>query len=216
MARAKTKSKAKKKPNAKPKTKSKPRPMQVTEFDFAPKFGKKTLGILAIQGILVLLFAYLVFSMVAIDFQSKSVWLVKDTTALLFLAVITITLYLIYLYSKKKDANVFGADFTAQFIIKETARDKLRNAKENPFVIAFLMIELAYAFIIALALYFYVDPEHSIIQWSEFLGPTEPLITTALNIIVFAAVTAVFLYMHSLAGKFDSLSLKARRTKKEK
>jgi len=211
MAKAKKKSKSK----AKKKTRAKPRAVREPELDFAPVFGKKTLGILAIQGILALLFAYLVFSMIAIDFSTRSIWIVKNTETLLYIMVTTILLYVIYLYSKKRDANVFGADFTAQFIIRETARDKIRNAKENPFVIAILAIELAYAFIIALALYFYVDPANSLIQWSELLGmQIESPVTIILNLVVFAAITAVFLFMHSLAGKSDSLSWKARKLKK--
>ncbi len=203
--------KAKKKAEVGPKAKPKIEPLVE-----APRSERKTLGVLAVQGILALLFAYLVFSMIAVDFQSKSFWVVKDPTALAFLAVITITLYLIYFYSKKKNTNVFDLDFSARALIKETTKRKVKNARENPFVIAILLIEIAYAFIIALALYFYVDPENSIIQWGELIAGIEPPFTTALNIIVFAVITALFLYMHSLAGKFDSLSLKARKLKKEK
>lgn len=186
------------------------------------KPGKPTFLIIAIQLLLIVFFAIELFQVIEVNFEERTLTLSKDIMPYAFMFLIVFTLYSIHLVSKKKGTKAFELTSDAQFIIKETAKIKLKRSKGNPFTIALLMIEIAYVMLIALAIYFYLDPAQEIAWWTKLGLELQPPITTILNLLVFAVITAVFIFMHHYAAQFNAVKFqgikgfkKTREKKKE-
>ncbi|MFH1234576.1 MAG: hypothetical protein V1493_03100 [Candidatus Diapherotrites archaeon] len=187
------------------------------------KLGRKALLVLAIQILLVLLFAFELFDAVKIGWKERTIDFSQDPSVYIMLCLIVFALYSINFVAKKRKANVYGLQAEVQSLIKDTAQAKIKCSRENPFTIALLMIEIVYVLMLAGAIYLYFDPDPNLnndwlLAWLIPLRPSaalQPPLGDALKVITFAAITAVFLYLHHHASKFDALDRHARKRKIE-
>jgi hypothetical protein len=188
------------------------------------KLGKKALLVLAIQILLVLLFAFELFDAVKIGWKERTIDFSQDPSVYIMLCLIAFALYSINFVAKKRKAKVYGLQAEVQSLIKDTAQAKIKRSRENPFTIALLMIEIVYVLALAGAIYLYFDPDPNLnndwlLAWLIPLKPSvadlPPPLSDALKVITFAAITVAFLYLHHHASKFDALDRHARKRKIE-
>jgi hypothetical protein len=188
------------------------------------RLGRKALLVIAIQLLLVLLFAFELLDAVKIDWEAPAIAFSQDPSVYIMLCLIVFALYSINFVAKKRNAKVYGLQAEVQSLIKDTAQAKIKRSRENPFTIALLMIEIVYVLVLAGAIYLYFDPDPNLnndwlLAWLIPLKPSvadlQPPLSDALKIITFVAITAAFLYMHRHASKFDALDRHARRRKIE-
>ncbi|MCX6801620.1 MAG: hypothetical protein NT067_00755 [Candidatus Diapherotrites archaeon] len=188
------------------------------------KLGRRALLVIAIQILLVVLFAFELFDAVKIGWKERTIDFSQDPSVYIMLCLIALALYSINFVAKKRKAKVYGLQAEVQSLIKDTAQAKIRRSRENPFTIALLMIEIVYVLVLAGAIYLYFDPDPNLnndwlLGWLVLLrksgADVQPPLSDALKIITFAAITGLFLYMHSHALKFDALDRHARKRKIE-
>lgn len=117
-----------------------------------------------------------------------------DPANLIVLAIAVLLFALLYFAVKKRQPALYQAQKRAPGIIKQEAKRKLRNAKDDPRVAALLLIDFMFVIVVVLAIRAYLDPELELIPWSAAgLGP--PL-TTVVNTIIAVVVLALFYYMY--------------------
>jgi len=120
---------------------------------------------------------------------------------------------------KKKNSLTFRVQQDAKFILRESAKIKVKRTKENPFVLILFAFEIVYVLIIALALANYFEPGEEIVPWGSLeaqIGfPLDPAIKTLFHLAGFFVLTALVLFFHSYSKQFDSIKLRGRKIKKE-
>ncbi|MBU1120579.1 MAG: hypothetical protein ABIE23_05570 [archaeon] len=74
------------------------------------------------------------------------------------------------------------------------AKEKVIEAKNDPRIIALVMLEVMLSVIIAFSVYFYLDPTRNFSVFPEVVFP--------FNLIAFIALFAVFIYIFNLTKEF--------------
>ena len=92
-------------------------------------------------------------------------------------------------------------------MLKTEAAYKLWLAKNEPRAAALLFIQFAFAMMLVLAVYAYLDPDFAIVQW-EKIGLQQPL-SALLSIVVFLIAVAAMVYLY----RFTETYRKERKKK---
>jgi hypothetical protein len=85
-------------------------------------------------------------------------------------------------------------------MIRMAAREKLRNAREDPRAPALLLIDFMFVAIVVLAIVAYFDPELELIPWSA-VGLAAPY-TTVINAVIAVIVLGLFYYMYRYTADY--------------
>ncbi|MEM0359844.1 MAG: hypothetical protein QXK06_00725 [Candidatus Diapherotrites archaeon] len=191
-------------------------------LDNAKQKNKKALFLLAIQVLLALVFLFELYHVLHIDWEMRTISFSEDLSVYIVMALVVFTIFSISFVSKKRNWTFHSLDSGLHSLLKETTSAKIRRSRENPFSIALILIDFAYVMLIVMAVYLYLDPDPNLnndwlLSWLSLLKKSgtdlpAPWDTIA-KILTFAAITAVFLYMHNYALKFDSLDRHARKRK---
>jgi len=115
-------------------------------------------------------------------------------------------LYIVFSQSRKKSEPVFVATSMLPFVLKSTASYKLWLAKHEPKAAALLLIQFAFVTAIALAIFAYLDPDFSFVQWQR-IGIQSPL-ATILNIIIFLIVVGALFYLYRFTEPYRTATKK--------
>ncbi|GEM_PF-3487146 len=178
---------------------------------------KIPLAVVLVELILFFLFLVELFSFFRVSISEKSIAVSDDPTPLVLMVFILFAFLIIHFAAKRKNAHVFQIHDRTKRLIKEAVRKKIRTPKDNPVVIARLMIELAYVAIITAGVYFLLDPGQKMVDWQGFLGglgiaaQVTPQIAVALNFILFVIITAIFIWLYLYSKRFDSLQFRTVR-----
>ncbi len=133
------------------------------------------------------------------------------------MAIIAFVLASIHFASEKKNSRVYEIHSKAKDTIKSAVKRKLKTPKENPIVIARVLIEIAYIAIIVFGIFYLLDPEQQMVNWSGFFNSIglkfqlTPLLKVILNFTLFAIITIVFLWLYNYSKQFDSLKFRGVR-----
>ena len=117
-------------------------------------------------------------------------------------------LYIIFSKSQRKNEDVFVAGKMFPYMFKSTASFKLWTAKNEPKIIALLLIEFVFVITVAMSILAYLDPEFSIIKWEKLniYGP----IATILNIALFLATLLLFYYLYNITKPYRAQRKKTK------
>jgi len=170
---------------------------------------------LLMQAVLVIFFALEFLQVLQADFESRTFSFSPEPMPYVFMGLIVLALVLINFALKKKKAFTYEIQNDAKFIVKETAKIKLKRSRENPYSIAFFVYEIIYVVIIAYAISYYFNPAEELIPWGSIeqsLGiPVEPPLTTLFHIVGFIVLTALLFLFHGYVKQFDSLKFQGRK-----
>lgn len=119
---------------------------------------------------------------------------------LIVLGIAIVAFAMLYFLVKKRQPLLFGAQKAAPSMIKVAAREKLRNAKEDPRAPALLVIDFMFVATVVVALVAYFDPELELIPWSS-VGISPPF-TTIINAVIAIAVLGLFYYMYRYTASY--------------
>ena len=100
----------------------------------------------------------------------------------------------------KRQPLLFRAEKSAPGIIKQAAKEKLRNAKQDPRAPALLLIDFMFVAAVVVAIYAYFDPELELIPWSR-IGLVSPF-TTIINTVIAIAILCAFYYMYRFTASY--------------
>ena len=126
----------------------------------------------------------------------------EDPFVYVFFVLILLMLYALYSMTRKKYEDVFVATSLIPFQFKSTTKFKLWLGKNEPRVAALLLIQFAFIAVVVMALYAYLDPDLSVVQWQKF-GIYDPW-TTVLNVALFLIVVGVFHWLYSFTSLYRS------------
>ena len=130
-------------------------------------------------------------------FELKPVF---DPVDIAVLAMSIIVLAVLSYAIMKRNPLLFRAEKEAPGIIKQAAKEKLRNAKEDPRAPALLLIDFMFVAAVVVAIYAYFDPELELIPWSR-IGLTSP-VTTIINAVVAIIILGAFYYMYRFTASY--------------
>ncbi|MCD6399653.1 hypothetical protein J7L85_02560 [candidate division WOR-3 bacterium] len=169
------------------------------------------------QLILVLVFLYAFYKIIEPALSAETLVFSHDFNYYLLLCLSLFTLTLINAVLRKRRSELYAMQKNAARHIKATAKKKLSAQKENPFGLTMLMIEFAYVIGIAVAIYYYLDPERSLNWWVHIKGLNlQPPVTTIANFLIFALITGIFLWLHAYANQFNAMRFKGRSALRRK
>ncbi len=172
---------------------------------------RKLFALLLVELFFLLLFAFEFYIIIKPAITSKALIFSNDFNSYLLAALSVFGIAVINLALMKKQSELYTIQRNAFHRIKNVAKSKLSKQKENPYSMTMLTIELAYVISVAVAIYYYLDPEQSI-EWWEPLGlELQAPITTVVNIIVFLVITAIFIWLHAYMRQFDAMKFKGKR-----
>ena len=115
--------------------------------------------------------------------------------------VLSIILLAILSYAiMKRNPSLFKAEKSAPGIIKQAAKEKLRNAKNDPRAPALLLIDFMFVAAVVIAIYAYFDPELELIPWSK-VGLMPPY-TTIINAVIAIVILGAFYYMYRFTASY--------------
>jgi len=109
-------------------------------------------------------------------------------------------LYTVFSQSTKKSEDVFVATKMLPFTLKSAASYKLFQARKDLRASSLLLIQFAFVMTVALAIFAYIDPGFSLVQWEQF-GVFAPL-TTVLNIIIFLLVVLALFFLYKYTESY--------------
>ncbi len=118
---------------------------------------------------------------------------------IIILALALVAFALLYFEVKKRQPSLYEAQKKAPGAIKESARRKLKKAREEPQAPALLLIEFLFVATVVLAITAFMDEDLELIPWSAAgIGPP---ITTVVNGIIAVIVLLAFycLYRYTAA-----------------
>lgn len=156
-----------------------------------------------IELVLALIFLYVLGNIVQVDFSAKKVSYVGTQTDVVVLIGIVLVFLIIFFTLKKKQHYLYDMQKGAYDVLKSAGKDKIKDAKQDPRIIALLAIELLFAVVFAVSISAYLDPDWSIIQWDK-VGVYPPF-TTLLNGVVFIIILGLFLYLYSLTKPYREM-----------
>lgn len=136
------------------------------------------------------------------DFYLKQVFFKPDASPdrLVVLGIALIAFAMLYFLVKKRQPLLFSAQKAAPSMIRMAAKEKLRNAKEDPRAPALLVIDFMFVATVVVALVAYFDPELELIPWSGIgIGPP---FTTIINAVIALAVLGLFYYMYRYTATY--------------
>lgn len=116
------------------------------------------------------------------------------------LGIAIIAFAMLYFLVKKRQPLLFSAQKAAPSMIRMAAKEKLRNAKEDPRAPALLVIDFMFVATVVVALVAYFDPELEIIPWSS-IGKGPPF-TTIINAVIALAVLGLFYCMYRYTATY--------------
>ncbi len=125
---------------------------------------------------------------------------VFDPADIMVLAMSIIVLAVLSYAIMKRQPLLFKAEKSAPGIIKQAAKEKLRNARHDPRAPALLLIDFMFVAAVVVAIYAYFDPELELIPWSR-IGLTSPA-TTIINAIIAIAILCAFYYMYRFTADY--------------
>ena len=130
-------------------------------------------------------------------FEIKPVF---DPAAIIVL-VMSIIVFAVLSYAiMKRQPLLSKAERNAPGIIKQAAKEKFRNAKNDPRAPALLLIDFMFVTAVVVAIYAYFDPELELIPWSR-VGLTSP-VTTIINAIIAIIILGAFYYMYRFTASY--------------
>lgn len=168
------------------------------------------------QILLVAVFIYNFYKIIEPAIEADALVFSQEFSYYLTACLVIFTIAIINVVLMKRRSELYELQRNAARHIKETAKIKISSQKENPYGIAMLIIELAYIIGIAIAIYYYLDPEHSIDWWTRLGLDLKPPITTIANIIIFAIFTGLFIWLHAYARQFNAMRFKGRAALRRK
>jgi len=171
----------------------------------------KVYSFLIIELLLVLIFIYILGNIVQLDFSAKKIAYVGTQADVLSLAAILVLLLIIFFVAKRKKHYLYDVQKEAYSILKDTGKNKLLDAKQDPRIIALLAIELLFTVVFAVAIFAYLDPDWSIIKW-ETVGIYPP-VTTLLNGVIFVILVGLFLYLYGLTKPYREMRKELKNNK---
>ena len=130
-------------------------------------------------------------------FEIKPVF---DPAAIIVLAMSIIVLAILSYSITKRHPLLFKAEKSASGIIKQAAKEKLCNAKNDPRAPALLLIDFMFVTAVVVASYAYFDPELELIPWSK-VGLTSP-VTTIINAVIASIILGAFYYMYRFTASY--------------
>ncbi|RLG70441.1 MAG: hypothetical protein DRO07_00225 [Candidatus Iainarchaeum archaeon] len=172
---------------------------------------RKLFALLLIELFFLLLFVFEFYIIIKPAITSKSLVFSNDFNSYLLAALSVFGIAVINLALMKKQSELYTIQHNAFHHIKDTAKSKLYEQRENPYGMTMLTIEFAYVIGIAVAIYYYLDPEQSIEWWKPLGLELQAPITTIANIIVFSVITAIFIWLHAYMRQFDAIKFKGKR-----
>jgi hypothetical protein len=139
---------------------------------------------------------------VHVDFFLKQVYFKPNTGPgqFIVLGIALVAFALLYFAIKKRQPLLFSAQKEAPSMIRMAAREKLRNAREDPRAPALLLIDFMFVAIVVLAIVAYFDPELELIPWSA-VGLAAPY-TTVINAVIAVIVLGLFYYMYRYTADY--------------
>jgi len=180
---------------------------------------KVPVAIILMEIVLFILFLAELLAFFQVSFEERSIIISSDPTPLLLMAIIAFILFSIHFAAKKKNARVYQLHDSAKNTVRGAVKRKLRSPKDNPVVIARLLIEIAYVAIIVFGIYFILDPEEQMVDWQGFFSQlgeqftgnafiVGPELNPLFNLILFAIITFIFIWLYVYSTKFDSLKFR--------
>ena len=172
---------------------------------------RKIFALLLVELFFLLVFAFEFYIIIRPAITSKALIFSNDFNSYLLVALSIFGIAIINLTLMKKQSELYTIQRDAFHHIKNIAKSKLYRQKENPYGMTMLTIELAYVIGVAIAIYYYLDPEQSIEWWKPFGLELQAPITTIANTIVFLVITAVFIWLHAYMRQFNAMKFKGKR-----
>lgn len=195
-------------PITKARTRKKRTPFQ-KQSGGVQQFDRRAVSILFMEFLLVILFAAELLDFFGLNFTTGMLGPPKITLANLLIMAATLgMLVLLHLYLKKKNPELAGLKGDAEEAIRARAKQSVTEARNDPRVVALLIVELMIAFTLAISIYFALDEERALIPWHK-LGIYPP-ITTILNLIILLAVLMLLFWMYSLTLPFRATRTSVR------
>ncbi|MDO8428450.1 MAG: hypothetical protein Q7S92_04525 [Candidatus Diapherotrites archaeon] len=163
---------------------------------------KKVIAIVLMEFALLVSFIYSLIQIIQINVFERTVSF-NFSPEYLFLAGLSLfTFIAVYFVLKKKQTQAYDIQVLAGKTLKDAVQQKLKNAKNDPRVLALIIIEIVFAFFIAYAIAAYLDPELTFINWENY-GIVQPY-SYALNVGIFIVILAVFLKLYQYTASFRS------------
>lgn len=172
---------------------------------------RKLFALLIVELFFLLLFAFEFYLIIKPAIISKAFIFSSSFNCYLLAALSVFGIIVINLALVRKQSELYTLQKDAFHHIKNVTKSKLSKQKENPYGMTMLTVELAYVIGIAVAIYYYLDPEQSIEWWKPLGLELHPPITTITNIMVFLVITAIFIWLHAYMGQFNAMKFKGKR-----
>lgn len=161
---------------------------------------KQVLGIFAIELIIAFLFVLQFFNIVRLNYFTHTFSLSQNFFDLIILTLLALLLLIVFGIQRKKVHESYLIQLGANTLINETAKAKLKEAKQDPRLPALILLEFAFVVMMVAAIVAYFDPDWVIINWQS-IGIQAPL-TTILNAVIGIAVIALFLFMYNFTKQY--------------
>lgn len=156
-----------------------------------------------IELLLVLIFFYILGNIIQIDFSLKKISFIGTDADILSLVAVLVLLLLIFFAIKRKKHYFYDVQKQAYEAIKEVGKGKIKDAKQDPRIIALLAIELLFTVVFAVSIAAYLDPNWSIIDW--YKAGIYPPVTTLLNGVIFVIIVGLFLYLYGFTKPYREM-----------
>jgi lysylphosphatidylglycerol synthetase-like protein (DUF2156 family) len=177
---------------------------------------RRLFSLFIVQLLLVTVFIYNFYKIIEPAIEADALVFAQEFSYYLIACLTLFTIVIINAVLMKRRSELYNLQKNAAKHIKETAKRKISLQKDNPYGLAMLTIELAYIIGIAIAIYYYLDPEHSIDWWTRLGLDLKPPITTIANIVIFAIFTGLFIWLHTYARQFNAMRFKGRAALRKK
>lgn len=161
-------------------------------------FGKQAFVLFLLEIALSIIAVFEFFKVIGLnwDFESKTIYFAQnsDYSNTIVLIIAIVLLFAINFRLKKKFPEFHSIQNLFLKNFKKGVKEKFAETKNEPRILAHLMIEFAFIMVIILVFYAWAEPRVEIIKW-EKIGIIQP-ITTALNAIVLLVVLAGLYYLY--------------------
>ncbi len=156
------------------------------------EYKKRTIySLIAIETFFVFLFVYLVYSFSENYYKTGAI----ETGQVFPLAVIFLAIFLLYKLLEKKFNPILEAQRQTTSLTKDAFKRNLKDFKK----LTLLLVDFIFIVVIVLAIWAYLDPEVSIINWIE-MGIYPPFSTLG-NIAIFAFIMLILYYLYKTTKK---------------
>ena len=128
---------------------------------------KKFYSIIIAELAIAILFIYQLFQIILIraELGSFTLSFEQDPVSYIFLSLTAIVLVAIYLLINKKFPEVNNAQKGISSLIKISAKNKLRSAKDDSRVLALLLLQFIFIMVIVVSIALYLDPDTNIVSF---------------------------------------------------